>query len=365
MTRVITISAICLSASLQLGLCSAATFTWNGSVSADWFNADNWTPVGVPGSNDTVNFNSGSISLPAPITVGGEFNWSGGSLMGSPLTFASNSVLNIQGPVSLYGPLTNYGTVNWQAGTVQLNYAPYYGDYGVIWNEAGALWSIQCDQSMIGENGDEYFVNAGEALKTGGANTTSIAVSFLNSGEVMAQSGTIQLGGGSMLTNGTLGFGINSLTSFGQIVISGQATLGGALGVHFNNGYTPNPSNSFALVHYGSESGVFAPLNLPANIVWQTNYGAGEFALTVVGVEPDLLPSMVTNGAPNQPSEMRLQFSGSANNNYTILASTNLALPFSNWAILGNATLLSNTLYQFIDTQSTNFPARFYMLRSP
>lgn len=50
---------------------------------------------------------------------------------------------------------------------------------------------------------------------------------------------------------------------------------------------------------------------------------------------------------------------------FTVLASTNVALPTSNWTVLGAATVLSPGVYQFTDTQATNFPRRFYQVRSP
>lgn len=37
---------------------NAATKTWNGSTSTDWYNGANWTPSGVPGFNDSVVFSA-------------------------------------------------------------------------------------------------------------------------------------------------------------------------------------------------------------------------------------------------------------------------------------------------------------------
>src|SRR5215468_9550722 len=73
------------------------TKTWNGSANTDWFNATNWIPAGVPATNDTVNFNSGTITFTAPVTISGQFNWSGGTLDGNPLTVATNGVMNLVG----------------------------------------------------------------------------------------------------------------------------------------------------------------------------------------------------------------------------------------------------------------------------
>jgi hypothetical protein len=71
--------------------------TWNGSFSSDWFIATNWIPVGVPASDDIVNFTNGPITLTAPVTINGQLNWSGGMLSGNPLTIASNGLLTLSG----------------------------------------------------------------------------------------------------------------------------------------------------------------------------------------------------------------------------------------------------------------------------
>src|SRR5208283_2759936 len=88
--------------------------TWNGSISSDWFNATNWIPAGVPAPDDIVNFSNanGTITLTAPVTISGQFNWSAGTLNGNPLTIASNGVMNINGTttVDLENVLTNAGT---------------------------------------------------------------------------------------------------------------------------------------------------------------------------------------------------------------------------------------------------------------
>jgi len=49
----------------------------------------------------------------------------------------------------------------------------------------------------------------------------------------------------------------------------------------------------------------------------------------------------------------------------TVLASTNVSIPFTNWTSLGGATEISAGLYQFTDPQATNSPQRYYQIRSP
>jgi hypothetical protein len=324
-------------------------------------------PLTIP-NGAILNLNNVSVDFNAPVTCNGTINLNSETLTGNSLTIASNGIMNLNGGVTFVNALTNAGTVNWLDNSVNFNGC---AGSGLLVNLAGAVWNIQCDQSISIVGGcnpsvsNFSFQNYGTLEKTASIGMTSIQVPFYNSGTVDVELGSVQLSSESTLTGGTLNFGINSSTSFGQLAISGNAILNGALSVHFNNGYTPIPSNSFALLGYGSESGIFAPLNLPYNVSWQTNYGSTQFTLTVLGIGPVLIPSLVPNAVPNLPPEFLLQFNGSTNSLYTLLASTNLTLPISNWAILGNPSLLSNTSYQFIDTQSTNFPARFYMLRSP
>ena len=52
---------------LSLQVVSAQTNrTWTGSMNMDWFNPGNWSPAGVPASNDIVNLTNGTIVLTAP-----------------------------------------------------------------------------------------------------------------------------------------------------------------------------------------------------------------------------------------------------------------------------------------------------------
>jgi hypothetical protein len=50
---------------------------------------------------------------------------------------------------------------------------------------------------------------------------------------------------------------------------------------------------------------------------------------------------------------------------FTVLGATNVALPLSNWTVLGAASEAPPGQYQFTDSQSTNNVRRFYRLRSP
>jgi hypothetical protein len=50
---------------------------------------------------------------------------------------------------------------------------------------------------------------------------------------------------------------------------------------------------------------------------------------------------------------------------FTVLTSTNLALPQANWTVLGNAIQVSPGQFQFTDPQATNTSRRYYGVVSP
>src|SRR5665213_565445 len=129
----------CLSVLLGTDFCPASTFTWSGPTGADWFAATNWTPNGVPGANDTINFTGGTINLSAPVTISAQLNWSAGTLTGSPITISSTGVLTTSGGgnETLQNALTN-------AGTIQLTGSGSFildgsGGGGQIINQLGGL----------------------------------------------------------------------------------------------------------------------------------------------------------------------------------------------------------------------------------
>jgi hypothetical protein len=213
-------------------------------------------------SGGTVNGLNTSISnltwsggtLQGANTLTGMSSWTFGTIGGgSSLTVAGNAVLNISGQYSLTlnGVLTNAGTVNW-SGTGNLylyNYASQ-GLTGGIVNLAGALFNVENDESISGEEGSPYFINAGTFVKTTGGSTT-MGLPFNNTG--------------------TLALTVNSQSSFGQINFSGNAVLAGVLNVNFNKTYSPSAGDSFALLTYASETGAFSSVNVPT-APWQTNY---------------------------------------------------------------------------------------------
>ena len=58
-------------------------------------------------------------------------------------------------------------------------------------------------------------------------------------------------------------------------------------------------------------------------------------------------------------------FTNSVGAVFGAFATTNLSLPFTNWAALGGAVEVLPGQFQFTDPQATNNSPRFYRVRSP
>ena len=161
--------------------------------------------VQMTGGNLTLNAFTGTFTLNGVTLVGdnmvaatGTINLNGSPLgNGATLTIASNAVLNIQTSTTFSGVVTNLGTVNWLASNVSLNTnAPATG---TIWNQAGALFDMQCDQVVVNGNLPATFHNAGLVRKRIATGTTTFNTFFDNSGSVQAQTGTINFANGGNL----------------------------------------------------------------------------------------------------------------------------------------------------------------------
>jgi hypothetical protein len=66
----------------------------------------------------------------------------------------------------------------------------------------------------------------------------------------------------------------------------------------------------------------------------------------------------LTNGA------FQFAFTNSVGAMFSVLATTNPALPLTNWSALGGVTEVAPGQFRFTDQQATNTPSRFYRVRS-
>jgi serine/threonine-protein kinase len=79
-----------------------------------------------------------------------------------------------------------------------------------------------------------------------------------------------------------------------------------------------------------------------------------------IGTPPTLTAAQVlTNGV------LQFSFTNSESASFTVLSSTNLSLPLSNWTVVGAASNIGSGQFQFTSQPITNAPKLFYTVRSP
>ncbi|HEY5297312.1 MAG TPA: putative Ig domain-containing protein [Verrucomicrobiae bacterium] len=302
--------------SISLATTSTNTFINTGTlekIGGTGTSTINWNFA----STGTIDTFSGAFNLDwnGPSTLHGNLTLAVSTLT-SPLIVASNAVLNLSGgdlvssltvlqggtlsisntvyfdevsPYTNNAALTNYGTVIWAGAITSYANGDSLGGSATIDN--AGLWEAVGDNTIsLLTTSTNLFINTGTLEKIGGTSTSTIGWNFLNPGGIVgSQTNILSLTGNYDLTGGTLNFGINSLTGFGKIHLSGSpATLTGSVSANLNYGYVPVTGSSFPVLTYGAENGTFTNLMSPFAIALGSSYGGTTFTLTVLNIRPVL-----------------------------------------------------------------------------
>ena len=297
----------------------AATRTWTGAVSSDFYDANNWAPPGAPAAGDVFNITNFSIVISPAFTFGNQVNWTGGNI-GGGLAVAPGALLAVSGPGIMYlsGSLTNAGTVA-ISGRLQLE-----GDGVTLANQSQGSVELQGDVGIFnGGYSGQQIVNAGNLHKSSGSGLSAIAgIAVLNGGTLEAQSGTLDLQGGGTLAGGCMASRGAAVTfSSGSFVLTPSAVFGlcGFVGVA---GGTPSFEGT-----------------LTTAMAWSGGTIAGDWAIGGVG-------SLTVNGMGT------VSLTGSLINAGTLELASPLALDGDNLQVVNAGTLeLASPLELFGDNQ--------------
>lgn len=90
---------------------------------------------------------------------------------------------------------------------------------------------------------------------------------------------------------------------------------------------------------------------------------------TIIGgdstfITPSVPPGKLTVTAVSGPG-LQVAFTNISGIGFTVMGSTNIALPLGQWQVLGGATESPAGQYRYIDTHATNAGPQFYLLRQP
>jgi autotransporter-associated beta strand protein len=371
-----------------LGDTTHGTTIYNGAYLSLWtydVSYDNGTNVDYSHHNVTYN--------PEPLTLGGGTNtappqfgcyhtdkwgpigagantdvWTG------PITLASDAVITVGNGDGIFGGV--YSATNWPDDRLRITGVIAGSGKGLIKEAVGTL-ELAATNTYNGAT----VVSNGTLLVSGAIGNSAVSV---QTGATLAGNGrisgpvTVQAGGtlspgssiGRLAISNTLSLAsgsatvmeINQATATNDVVAGlTSVTYGGTLTVT-NLGGTLAAGNSYKLFAAGSYAGAFDTLNLPAltgNLVWANRLAVDGSIAVVTPVAPG-----VTGVAMGAGQNFSLTVTGVVGLSYTLLASTNVALPLNSWSVLTNGNLLVNPLL-INDTSASNHPQRFYRFSTP
>ncbi len=113
-------------------------------------------------------------------------------------------------------------------------------------------------------------------------------------------------------------------------------------------------------------NGGFVLYDNPNNVNDQFSYtiidSEGATATGVVNIVAGQ-PQNIVGLVNNEDGSMTISFSGIPNFTYHVQATTNLVLPF--WTNISTNVAGTDGLWQFTDSDATNYPARYYRSEYP
>ena len=227
------------------------SFGWIGS-GGSWNNPANWSQGAVP-------LDGATVTIPS---------------LSSPIVY-SGGVSNLMTVTSLSGLTLTGGTLNLSGtGTAASSFSgfPLTLAGGTLGGGGTLNIAMSLDVLTGGVLGGSRLI-VGNVNNIGGtvAPGASPGVLTINGNYVQGPSGTlaIQLGGTA------------AGTQYDQLVVTGNAALGGTLAVTLLNGFVPADGSKFSVVQCGGAlSGAFASSNLPVSPTFNTTYLASRVDLT-------------------------------------------------------------------------------------
>lgn len=245
--------------------------------------------------------------------------------------------------------------------------------------------ALRADGSVLAWGLNAYYQTNVPAVAT---NVIAIAAGYAHNLALRADGTVVAWGAGSNVTTVTPHFGQAKVPANATNVIAIAAGHYHSLAIRADGSviaWGAGQSNPGTFPNYGQAivPAGLSELNDLAAIVSGTitNTLPGNYVLTYRGYNsfgglsaPQTRTVIVT--APPAPPFLtglttlnnggrQFNFTNATPTSFTVLATTNLALPTSAWTVLGPATQLAPGIYQFTDLEATNHLQRYYQVRAP
>jgi len=264
-----------------------------------------------------------------------------------------NALAGLGGARTLGVQLDNHGTTTVEASLTISKTSAAHLDTGTI--NVGSGQTLQINSGT--------FQIASQGILQGNGTLNVANTSFTNAGTVNpgAFIGSLSIVGEFPQTSsGMLNIEIGGPAAgldYDQLQITGTATLGGTLNVGLTNGFRPGAGDSFEVIRFGAHSQEFDHINgwdIGGGFFLQPVISATNVVMVVIDSRPRIVfqsSTLLSGGG------VEFTLGGTAGQDFVIEASTNLLSAV--WTpILTNTN--SGAIFNFIVTDVTNFPMRFY-----
>ena len=290
------------------GSSSNGTFTVAAGASVDLTGGQQPTWSGrLAGTGaGQVQLNSGQLNA-ASLTLNcapGVFQWNGGTIAGVATNAGEVDVAGGR----IAGSFYNAGLIRQTGGTLNLSLV---GPGSQFLNLPGGEYRFEADATVAPSEccGADAFNNLGLVRKSGGTNTATISAPFSNqNGAIEVDLGTLALTSGNYVQGRgafTVQLGGTNAGQFGQLRVSGNASLSGPLNVLLTNGLLPSVGSQFQILACANRGGVFSSEAMPTGI--SVNYSNSGVFLVVTGAVSLTPPAIVS-----QPSNVTNVAGGTA-----------------------------------------------------
>ena len=203
-------------------------------------------------------------------------------------------------------------------------------------------------------------LNIGDSILNAGVSSANIDN---NSGTVTSFGYNLSSDNGGGFLNGTADQ-INTNPQLGPLQNNGGSTLTHAL-LDGSPAIDKGKADAVvSLMAITDQRGIGRPIDL-ASIANATAGDGSDIGALEAQLGTASTPILLGGVQKLSDGSFRLSFTNTPGAGFTILSSTNVALPLSNWIVLGAPTETSSGHFQYTDSQATNQLRRFYNVRSP
>jgi len=156
---------------------------------------------------------------------------------------------------------------------------------------------------------------------------------------------------------------------FRWVIATGSSTPEPFSFTNWESGEPNNLTTTISGITYNQDRVTFFHLGTGRAATWSDEYnltgsGLNQWTISYV-IELSGTPPVLTKPLILPDGSFQFAFTNTPGVPFEVLMTTNLALPLTNWTVLGSVREVSTGKFQFTDSQATNSFPRFYRVRSP